>query len=76
MFRLRPAVKQTLSLVRYMSKERAGKSVKPGAAIVISDEPHRVMKTIQGKTHSYFNPCRHEISQEREEKAAHLSKLP
>ena len=35
--------------IRHFSKERAGKSVKPGAAIVLDGAPHRVIKIIQGK---------------------------
>ena len=36
-------------LFRYFSKERAGKAIKPGIAIVLDGVPHRVMKIIQGK---------------------------
>lgn len=35
--------------VRYLSKERANKAVKPGASIVLDDSPHKVMKIIQGQ---------------------------
>lgn len=31
------------------TKERAGKGVKPGAALVLDDIPHRVTKIVQGK---------------------------
>jgi hypothetical protein len=34
---------------RFMSKERAGKAVKPGAALVIDGAPHKVLKITQGK---------------------------
>lgn len=34
---------------RLFSIERAGKSVKPGAALVIDNEPHKVVKITQGK---------------------------
>jgi hypothetical protein len=35
--------------IRYFSKERAGKSVKPGCAIILDGQPHRCTKMIQGK---------------------------
>lgn len=35
--------------VAYLSKERAGKSIRPGAAIVLDGVPHRVTKMNQGK---------------------------
>jgi translation elongation factor P/translation initiation factor 5A len=35
--------------LRYFSKERAGKSIRPGATIVLNGVPHRVTKMIQGK---------------------------
>lgn len=36
-------------LSRNLSKERAGKGVRPGVALLINDSPHKVMKIIQGK---------------------------
>lgn len=36
-------------IVRHFSKERAGKSIRPGAAIVLNGMPHRVTKITQGK---------------------------
>lgn len=38
-----------ISVSRFFSKERAGKSVRPGAALVLDGVPHRVTKIIQGK---------------------------
>lgn len=38
-----------VSAVRAFSKDRAGKSVRPGAALVIDGIPHRVTKMVQGK---------------------------
>lgn len=35
--------------IRFMSKERAGKAVKPGAALVVDGAPHKVLKITQGK---------------------------
>lgn len=34
---------------RFMSKERAGKSIRPGANLVLDDVPHKVTKMVQGK---------------------------
>ena len=34
---------------RCFSKERAGKGIRPGVAILVDDAPHRVSKIIQGK---------------------------
>lgn len=34
---------------RFMSKERAGKAVKPGAALVLDGAPHKVLRITQGK---------------------------
>jgi elongation factor P len=34
---------------RFMSKERAGKAVKPGAAIIVDGAPHKVLRIMQGK---------------------------
>lgn len=35
--------------LRCFSKERAGKSIKPNAVLVINDQPHKVVKFNQGK---------------------------
>lgn len=37
------------SSLRYMSKERANKAIRPGNAIVMDGEPYKVLKMIQGK---------------------------
>lgn len=34
---------------RFFSKERAGKSIRPGCAIILDNQPHRCSKIIQGK---------------------------
>lgn len=34
---------------RLFSKERAGKSIRPGCAIILDNQPHRCSKIIQGK---------------------------
>ena len=41
--------RSALILSRSFSKERAGKSVKPGAALILNGQPFRVTKIIQGK---------------------------
>lgn len=38
-----------LASLRFFSKERAGKAVKPGEALVIDGAPHKVTKITQGK---------------------------
>lgn len=35
--------------VRSFSKERAGKSIRPGCAIILDNQPHRCTKFVQGK---------------------------
>jgi translation elongation factor P/translation initiation factor 5A len=35
--------------LRLFSKERAGKSIRPGCAIILDNQPHRCSKIIQGK---------------------------
>lgn len=35
--------------IRFMSKERANKAIRPGNAIVMDGEPFKVLKMIQGK---------------------------
>ena len=37
------------SCVRLFSKERAGKSIRPGCAIILDNQPHRCIKFVQGK---------------------------
>lgn len=37
------------SALRYFSKERASKGVKPGTAIVLDGQPHMVQKITQGR---------------------------
>lgn len=37
------------STARFFSKERAGKSIRPGCAIIIDSQPHRCSKMVQGK---------------------------
>lgn len=37
------------SVSRWFSKERAGKSIRPGCAIILENQPHRCSKIIQGK---------------------------
>lgn len=34
---------------RLFSKERAGKSIRPGCAIILDNQPHRCTKFVQGK---------------------------
>jgi hypothetical protein len=36
-------------IARAFSKERAGKSIKPGVALVIDENPHKVMRINHGK---------------------------
>jgi elongation factor P len=44
-----PRFLPTLMISRCFSKERAGKGIRPGVAIIVDDAPHRVSKIIQGK---------------------------
>ena len=37
------------SITRCFSKERAGKSIRPGCAIILDNQPHRCTKLVQGK---------------------------
>lgn len=39
-------------IIRYMSKERAVKAVRPGVSLIIDDAPHKVLKIIQGTSPS------------------------
>ena len=49
LYRFSIKARPVISVVRMMSKERAGKSVKPGAALVLDGKAHRVIKITQGK---------------------------
>ena len=44
-----PRLYPILTISRDFSKERAGKGIRPGVAIIVDDAPHRVSKIIQGK---------------------------
>ena len=41
-------------VTRYLGFERAGKSVKPGVALVLEGVPHRITKITQGDNHIIF----------------------
>ena len=44
-----PRLSPVLIISRGFSKERAGKGIRPGVAIIVDDAPHRVSKITQGK---------------------------